>query len=797
MKILGDIRPYTNEMYTYTMVTNAGAPVKVALWEVYYKGRRLAENDKGIFRFGTNLGALSLKLVAYVRNPDTRKLVEYSIQIQPLIGKPQLLKLYWQDINKKEIGNREVAYLDKVTLVVKTQNIPQGDRLKVTIYEDEYADGHAESSRDMGSLYTQPVTKNGYAYLELQNMALYQKKLNKMDYVDEDTHEYYARIQYYNKLNQIEDKIQLKVKNELKQTVQQDLGNKPQKIGEVESTKKNKKGLNFTFGVFIDGTLNNMYNTEMKQKMDSMIDPKKAAPRNTTGLDRSMKLYQFKEIYKHGDPDYGESSYENDLSNPAILYKNYIADFTSIFKIYTEGVGTHSAPKEQGGTLTQKDYKGDDLMEGPAFGMGNAGIIDKVRKSIVDVIKKINSNTNKGREYPDTITFDVFGFSRGAAAARHFVHVVTHPAYKPEKTYDNGPQGFPSVWDLQGHRLPNSYADKTLPPFGVLGQLLLEAKLLDERTKIKVRFVGIYDTVPHHGATQTNDIKDLGLNSVNNADYVVHMVAADEHRAFFDLADISSVSRKRGVELIYPGVHCDVGGAYEEGAGNHPYRINVSRSKDELEIEKKEIVRQGWFKEDQMSVHFYMSGIILAQIAGNFYRLEGYKKKVSNQYSYIPLHLMAQFCERKGVPIKESDIINVYKYTFTSNFIDDIPNIKYKNIDFLNTIKAILKKYSFEGGKPLQFIEPQIYKEPLFKYEKGSHDAAEYIIEYKKRFMEKQAKLDAEITKNNEILKFLRLYYLHWNATYGSPAEAKGTWLSGKNRPNFKNGKRKRKRNVH
>gem|GEM_PF-6540503 len=61
--------------------------------------------------------------------------------------------------------------------------------------------------------------------------------------------------------------------------------------------------------------------------------------------------------------------------------------------------------------------------------------------------------------------------------------------------------------------------------------------------------------------------------------------------------------------------------------------------------------------------------------------------------------------------------------------------------------------------------------------------------------MEKQAKLDAEIAKNNEILKFLRLYYLHWNATYGSPAEAKGTWLSGKNHPNFENGKRKR--NVH
>lgn len=74
-------------------------------------------------------------------------------------------------------------------------------------------------------------------------------------------------------------------------------------------------------------------------------------------------------------------------------------------------------------------------MQGPGFGMGPAGIKDRVRKAIEDVREYISSNISLGKEVVGTITFDVFGFSRGAAAARHFVHVVTQGAYKPKVTY--------------------------------------------------------------------------------------------------------------------------------------------------------------------------------------------------------------------------------------------------------------------------------------------------------------------------------------------------------------------------
>ncbi|QDP84736.1 hypothetical protein FNJ88_03910 [Chryseobacterium sp. SNU WT5] len=531
-------------------------------------------------------------------------------------------------------------------------------------------------------------------------------------------------------------------KNGVKKDQTQEVTNMPVVVGEIDTVvKDNKEGLNFTFGVFIDGTLNNMYNTEMKRKMDSLGSPKKTAPKNTTGLG-NLDVDDMKAIYKdNGDPDYSETSYENDLSNPAILFKNYIQDRSEDimqFAIYTEGVGTHSAPKNQGGQLEKEDYKKDDIMQAPAFGAGDAGIRDKVRKSIVDILKVIKKNIKKEKEFVNTITFDVFGFSRGAAAARHFVHVVKHGPYVAKMGLVH------LVEDLQKNPLPLSYLGKLMPDFGVLGQLLQEIDLLDSRTKVNVRFVGIYDTVPHHGLVQGNDAKHLGLHDVNKANYVVHMVAEDEYRANFDLVKISSVARtstdsgkKGGMELTFPGVHCDVGGAYSEGGRNLCYRLLLSHDKDDLEKEKKYFIQQGWFKEPELNIKTTIS-----EYYGK-YRLEGDKLNVSNQYSFIPLHIMSGFCQKKEVPINDETLL-------------EFKNFSMDHKKFLQKIKDKLWAYSFEGGEPIRYVDNG---------------------------------------KENENLKNLRYHYLHWNATYGSPREAVGTWLSGKNHPNIQDGKRKR--NVH
>ncbi|MEB3801629.1 DUF2235 domain-containing protein [Flavobacterium columnare] len=778
MKIIGDIRPYTNKNYSYTVVDNDGGTTFVILWQVYNNAKLLTENGTGIFKFGINTVGNTFTLIAKVRNPETNKIEDIATEIQPLAGKPEILDLYWRDVNGEKIDHREVAYLDKVTLVIKTKNIPQGDILKITIFEDEYLDGHGDSSRNMGKYYTKGVTKNGYAYLDLANMSLYQKKLNNSDYVNDEVHLFYAQIHYYNKLNQIKDQIQIKVNNELTQMIQPYAGNNPAKIGQVENkAKQRKKAVHFTFGVFLDGTLNNMYDTELRQYAEG----KKVI--NTSGLgvsqSRAVDIYQ-----DHGDPDEMQSSYENDLSNPAILYKNYKFDKPrNIFPIYISGIGTNTAPKNQGQTLRPEDYKDNDLIEGPAFGMGSSGIMDNVKKAILDVVKELK-NISKQKEYIGTITFDVFGFSRGAAAARHFVHIVTHPPYNPivykKKERDS------IVLDLQKNQLPVSYKYKTMPHFGLLGQLLQENGILDAQTQVNVRFVGIYDTVSHHGLFQDNDIKDLGLDSVNKADYVVHMVAADEHRANFSLADISSVAKthpesgkKGGIELIYPGVHCDVGGAYEDGKPDNPKRIAVEWDLPSLKKVREELIRQGWFKEDQLFVKF-QNGWDLNVNARKCY-LEGNRKWLSNQYSYIPLHIMAKICGIKKVPIQLDKLLifkRFYENTYNDPKAHTLGNHIVGNIAFLERIKKKLEDYTFNGGMPFGFIE---YKEPATIYET---DASKASVNKEREEREKQK--EEEINKD---IRFLRNHYLHWNATYGSSGI---DLLVEKDYPNIVNGKRKR-----
>lgn len=708
MKIIGDIRPYTGKTYQYTMTTDSGKFVKVETWHIINDKKVLTESKKGEFNFGISTAGKSLTLIGKVKNPKTGELVDYFTEIIPLEGQPKILEVYWRDVNGEIINNRAIAYQDKVTLVVKTANIPSGDKLKITIYEDDGLDGHGSSSRKMGEYLTQGITRKGYAFLEFNNIHLYQKILNDIDYLNELEHEFYIKVHYYNgKVDVIKDNIYLRIKNELKQMVNPYTGVSPVKVGKVDSVKKeDRKGINFTFGVFFDGTLNNMYNTEIRQKAEG---------KNIVGVTKNQP--QALSIYNRlRDKKYKESSFENDLSNPAILFKNYKKDETiNQYRIYIEGIGTNTKMKNN----NIIEYHKDDVFQGPALGMGSAGIVSRVREAIQKIVEQIKIDDN---QYVENIIFDVFGFSRGAAAARHFVHVVTYPAYNP-KVYGV------FVEDIQGKNLPLHYEEKTMPHYGLLGQLLQEANRLDIKTKVVVRFLGIYDTVPHHGFIQSDDAEDLGLNDINRANYIVHMVAADEHRYNFDLVDISSVPKNKSIELIYPGVHSDVGGSYVDGAPNLVYRIDENPLSTPLWDLAKELVSQGWFYENELSVLSYYG----AKGIENYY-LKGHKKSVSSKYSYIPLHIMAEFCRKKNVPINEQMEQDDYK-------IDN---------KFLGDIKKKLRNYSFDGI-PLNF--------------------------------------------DKETLKKLRHDYLHWNSSYGDPLNSLGTYMFDTNKPNFVKGKRKR--DVH
>ena len=686
MKIIGETAPLTGKDYQYKLVNDKREKVAVKEWQVVLDGIILKTNSTGEFVFNMNLAMKTLKILAFTSNKT------YTLSVSVVVGPPTVSWVEWQDIEGKPLEGRKVGYLDKVRLCIKTANFLEGEKLTVTIYEDQFIDGHGIFSTTMGTYQTTGVNKNGKAYLLFNNMSVYRNVLNSSDPrgSDEAEHEYYARIVYNKIINIIRDDVQLIVQNKLKQYIKPKQTNTPVKVGDSKSIKKrHKKPINYTFGVFFDGTLNNMYNSEIRK---SVAEKRRLNPKISY-----EKAKEIKE--KKGKKD---SSYENELSNPAILFKSYIKkDSDRLFKIYVEGIGTNTKSPTKA-----EDYKKDDKVQGPAFGMGSAGIIGRVRDAIWRISRLIGINKD---EYLNKITFDVFGFSRGAAAARHFVYVVTHPEYIPK-----------SYLDLQEEKLPPKYHKKA-PRYGLLGILLDQKGWLTDNVKVEIRFAGLYDTVPHHGFTQTDDIKDLGLDSINKANYVVHMVADDEHRYNYDLADISSVAKtspdsgkKGGIELFFPGVHSDVGGGYVDGMSEVLSIIDTSAYYDSLEKEKEEFVKRGWFSADKISIKYRFSGI-------NNYRLEGINYKVSNQYSYIPLHIMAEFCRKKNVSLD-------------TKTLKELSSFKQKNSSFLNEVKKILWDYSFNGGPRL------VYKE------KGT---------------------EAE----NELIRKLRLYYLHWNSCYDGALE--------------------------
>jgi len=260
--------------------------------------------------------------------------------------------------------------------------------------------------------------------------------------------------------------------------------------------------------VFFDGTLNNYFNVNAEQKLS------------------------------------GEGSYENALSNVSEMFLGLKKERTNM-AVYVEGIGT-----------TQNK---PDNPRGYALGMGETGVKDRVLGAFAQVVEKVK-DVRGPKKLPAILDINVFGFSRGAAAARYFVHLVnTEP-----KRFHLQPG-----WD---------------------------------KVMFRIHFVGLFDTVASYGVDHSNDVGELHLNfGPRYAHKVFHLVAADEYRLNFPLTTIASASNHHvstpegghpmGYELRIPGAHADVGGGY------HP----VEPEKRQLNFELQDFVyAQGWYKPQDL-----------------------------------------------------------------------------------------------------------------------------------------------------------------------------------------------------
>jgi len=485
--------------------------------------------------------------------------------------------------------------------------------------------------------------------------------------------------------------------------------NKPKKLN---PNNKPIPSVNITLNLFFDGTANNKTNVEAGYS------------------------------YKESD---GNDSFANDFSNVVRGYDAIDPNEEMQVKVYVEGIGTVDLKSDN-------DWTGQPLLGG-GLGDYDRGIEAKVTKGCIKSAKAIkNKKSRFGNKTLDTLIINVFGFSRGAAAARHFLHVANSSAsyfstdggkirIEPLHLYEESIVG-EKTKDHEFFLIDKKYKD-WVKTFGYFGACLVKNELFPKH--IIFNFAGLYDTVASFGFDHRgkwlirNDTKQLGLTSVSKSRFIFQIAADDEYRDNFDLTNIDSCGL-RGLEITLPGVHSDIGGGYKNGheqlLDKYKYESSYvfkSSSKEECEKFKRILITEGWFKSDryvgtklerELTIHEIKSKVFDYNYKTT-YELRG-KRLLSNQYDKIPLNQMLHYSKQFNVKYDSNVIkrnheikdvfiknvnnqllhyINVYNYKrneyvsqakkgkSVENYISAIKSINYR--DYLNfeDLKKLRNQY--------------------------------------------------------------------------------------------------------
>lgn len=255
-------------------------------------------------------------------------------------------------------------------------------------------------------------------------------------------------------------------------------------------------------GLFFDGTRNNAHNLARGR-------PQRPQPRPAELRADDDSTYQSRLT----------SSYDNGLTNIARLQQLYPDSrrdtaATPTLSIYVEGVGT-------------RDGADDDLI-GLAFGMGASGVRAKVQRALQVLLPAaLTGLSSRWRQPLRRVQLDLFGYSRGAAAARDIANQL---------------QG----WDASRWRQLLQGAGLACAADFALATPL-------------VRFIGLFDTVVAVNGGRADEQPRVALRS-GVAATVVQLTARDEHRQHYPLTSVAPPF----TELALPGVHANIGGGYNQ-----------------------------------------------------------------------------------------------------------------------------------------------------------------------------------------------------------------------------------------
>ncbi|MBK1886973.1 phospholipase effector Tle1 domain-containing protein [Marinobacter sp. DY40_1A1] len=380
-------------------------------------------------------------------------------------------------------------------------------------------------------------------------------------------------------------------------------------------------------GIFFDGTGNNRNNTQAyQQQMDDCLTANAAGAMSEEAC--SSELSQIM-----------EGSYLNAETNVSKLENLYQRTGTqgengeTIVRLstYVSGVGTKTG---------EPDYS-----PSMGLGLGEQGILKKIEEGSSELALAV------GELVPESINelvLDVFGFSRGAATARHFVNR--------------------EIYDTTGS-LYGEYKGRLVRAFEREGLLW--------PNKVTVRFLGLFDTVAAVADLENLDFSahdaDTGRINTNvkpeHVGRAVQFVARDERRHNFSLNSLRDESGKLPEhfgEWVLPGAHSDIGGGYPD---RFQERIEVrpplvvegkDRRTPEASFEFSRMLHdralissEGWIGELNRLATLKIEQKRARGLPGGNVTLRLWlEREIRGEYSRIPLYLMHTLAVEAGVPFE-------------------------------------------------------------------------------------------------------------------------------------------------
>lgn len=409
----------------------------------------------------------------------------------------------------------------------------------------------------------------------------------------------------------------------------QPLQSKPSASDQEKPADEPEK-LHLVVGIFTDGTLNNVDNIQAfhRKVEEECIAPANADPQKIEECREYLRLLMG-ESYASAPTNVVKLF---DLYGDGEIVKN--GERTVTIKVYEPGAGTKTGER--------------DSLEGSATGLGDTGVVAQVERAISAVVHEVK--TASDARQIDSLVFDLFGFSRGAAAARHLVNDILDGAS------------------------------------GSLGRRLGELHL-EWPTDVQIRFVGLFDTV-----AGIVNLKELDLSAGNNqnepvrlyldaekVERVIHFTALDERRANFSLNSIRSSAESlpgNFREIALPGAHSDIGGGYLEEQIEelllYP-ELSITDFMTEwpektwqwetLENEKNQIVSERWIGDYSLDLPSGKAPNISIRKKVDVHpsphgRVELYlemKRLVRGEFSMVPLKLMVNEAQQLDVPLGSFD----------------------------------------------------------------------------------------------------------------------------------------------